>query len=321
MPTNTAHSNPYAHLVGAALGSYQSDLVRIEDGATCVTFAFDAEHLWLDAKRLETVIEDEGDGWVLECELFGGRAGPASRFIGNARRWLDIPDAIADPKRWRKMIGAAVRQWDRRNPKADLEEFAELLEEIFMRLHPIEGHIDELLVEVRSSPGPGWSVPRGADSSPRAGNTLATSAPGTTSSQDLVEWVHPRYEALISQAGVIVDRIEVTYPGHGNDITMVITGEERTETFTITVPSTEDAADLLDLHYNNDDDPEASGPVLAELASLDGDVLDAALDLAETDDALCVCDRDGAPTGAMVKASDANLWTLLAAVTPATGGR
>lgn len=323
MTTNTPPFAPSAAAVAQAFTVLRSPLVTFADGVLRLRFAFDADHHWLDADPLAAMLTDDADESVLELDLVAGRAGPPSRFIGRARSWLDVPDAIADRQRWRHMTSAAVDQWDRRTLAGDLDEFAEFLEELITMLHPIAAHYEEQFVEVtRATTGAAGAAANAGDVR-AAGDRVGGERAGSVEQVEWVEWVHPCYESLVGQACVIAETIEVTYAGDGTSaggarLVLTVTGEGRSEEFVVAFPATGDVADLLDVHYNNAEDPEADGPVLAYLESLGEDVVEAALDLAETDETdetLPVYDRKANPTGATVEAEDADVWTLVAAVT------
>lgn len=267
-----------ALLISAA----EAPLVGIANNGFTLRFAFDDQHDWLDYHRYATMLDNDDDRDLIADSIMGGRLLRPVLMQRNAHEWLTVYGAVKDPVEWTKMLATLdhdiARIAQARRDKS-LDDLAYYFEELLSAMCFAHDDPSEMVIEVGRGDG----------------------------DEKTATFTHAMVEDLLELAAGTAVSFEVTYPGAGNALNLVIVSEPEpgaptvTENWTIEVPATPTVAELLSWHYDRVEDPEYAVPVLATLNALDSDRAAALYDLALEQD----------PDAYIYDDHPADVWTLL----------
>lgn len=262
--TTEVHTSPMYQLFLLQLGREASPLATITGNAISVRFAFDDKHQWVPVESLMTELSKSDDKDVLDSETCGGRLPRCDRVVPTLQALAGIPDLVQSAEDWERMTNVARELADADRPTS-YQVYADLVDDLLLSIHPPVDEHDRAHVEINELDEHGNIRP------------------------DLVDWRPVNLEGFMEFAGVLVDTIELSYPGHGHTAQLTFTGDGRIEVYHLTVPANDTVADLMD-HHTEYFDVMAPIPVLDLLNHLSDDELEQLLDLADADhhdDSVC----------------------------------
>lgn len=280
MTTNTEPRTRYSALL-ERLHHDSPPMATINDRAMTLTFAFDDSHSYTLIGPLLDELSNH-DQELLEAETYGGRLARHRYLISSLQTLAQLTDVVEAPQQWKQMINLATNLNDAGDDDTSFETFADLVDDALLALQPeAEDDYETAFVEMQELDDSGAPIPHSVD------------------------WAHINLEFFMAYTGGTVDRIQYTYPGHGQTAELAVACDDGTvDRFELTAPANK-AASALMRHYYECHDALNATPVMSALNALPKAEANAKLATLRTDAGAVpldehTCPKDDAGNGSCV---------------------